>query len=212
MRHSLWRVYSWLKIAFCSFDSLFNYILLSVFKVEYNAYPKIRGRLFIRSSGVIKLGAGVTLNSCYSANPIGGAVMSSFKVFKGGSLQIGNRVGISNSAICCASLVVLEDDVLIGGNCAIYDTDFHSTKYNERIKNELDQDVRSSPVLIKRGAFIGASCIILKGVTVGENSIVGAGSVVSRSIPSNQIWGGNPARFLRNLRSDETPSFSHPQE
>lgn len=196
-------------MAVCSYDYLFNFLVLSVFDVKYDAYPRIRGRIFIRSSGMIRMGVGVTVNSKYSANPIGGAAMSSFKVFDGGSLHIGNRVGISNSAICCASLVVLEDDVLIGGNCAIYDTDFHSTKYNERIKNELDNGVKTSPVIIKRGAFVGASCIILKGVIIGENSIVGAGSVVSRSIPCNQIWGGNPARFLRDLRSDEKPDFPH---
>lgn len=57
----------------------------------------------------------------------------------------------------------------------------------------------NAPVVIEDNVFIGARSIILKGVTIGENSIVGAGSVVTRSIPSNQIWGGNPAKFIRNL-------------
>ena len=56
-----------------------------------------------------------------------------------------------------------------------------------------------SPVIIEDNVFIGARSIILKGVTIGRNSIVGAGSVVTKSIPSNQIWGGNPAKFIRNI-------------
>ena len=56
-----------------------------------------------------------------------------------------------------------------------------------------------STVKIKNNVFIGAKYIILKGVTIGENSVVGAGSVVTKSIPANQIWAGNPAKFIRNL-------------
>lgn len=198
-------LYSWVNWLTCLPDQFFNYVQLRLFHVRYAAYPTIRGRLFIRSSGTIVLGSGVVINSKYSANPIGGMPFASIKIFYGGKLKIGNGVGIANSAICCSSSIEIEDNVLIGGNCAIYDTDFHSTKYSERTKWEEDAGIKISPILIKKGAFIGASSIILKGVTIGQNSIVGAGSVVTRSIPSNQIWGGNPATFLRELRHDELP-------
>ena len=56
-----------------------------------------------------------------------------------------------------------------------------------------------APVIIEDTVFIGAKCIILKGVTIGQNSIVGAGSVVTKSIPADEIWGGNPAKFIRKL-------------
>ena len=55
------------------------------------------------------------------------------------------------------------------------------------------------PVIIENSVFIGAQSIILKGVTIGKNSIIGAGSVVTKNVPANQIWAGNPARFIKNI-------------
>lgn len=59
--------------------------------------------------------------------------------------------------------------------------------------------IKTKPVIIEEGAFIGGGTIILKGVVIGRHSVVGAGSVVTRSIPPGEIWAGNPARFVRKL-------------
>jgi acetyltransferase-like isoleucine patch superfamily enzyme len=115
---------------------------------------------------------------------------------------LGNDVGVSNSVFYAWKSIILEDEVMIGGGCQIYDTDFHSILYEDRILKG-DKKVKTAPVLIKKGAFIGASSIILKGVTIGERSVVAAGSVVTKSIPSDEVWGGNPARFIRKLTDDE---------
>lgn len=56
-----------------------------------------------------------------------------------------------------------------------------------------------SKVTIEHDAFIGAGCIILKGITIGACSVVGAGSVVTKNIPTGQVWAGNPAKFIRNI-------------
>ena len=96
-------------------------------------------------------------------------------------------------------ILVLEDDVMIGGSCCIYDSDFHSLKSVNRSLTKQDNDIHHKPVIIKRGAFIGAHSIILKGVTIGENSVIGAGSVVTKSVPSNEIWAGNPAKYLKTI-------------
>lgn len=81
----------------------------------------------------------------------------------------------------------------------MYTTDFHSLNPEVRSTvNDMKQR-KSAPVVIMDHAFIGAHCIILKGVTIGKNAIVGAGSVVTKSIPDNEIWAGNPAKFIRKV-------------
>jgi len=61
--------------------------------------------------------------------------------------------------------------------------------------------VKSAPIVIEDGAFVGGSSLIMKGVTIGRHSIVAAGSVVTKDIPPNEIWGGNPAKFIRKLEN-----------
>lgn len=75
---------------------------------------------------------------------------------------------------------------MIGGGCTICDTDFHPLDYEKRMKYDVDA-IGCKPVRIKEGAFIGMNSIILKGVTVGKNSIVGAGAVGTKDIPDNEI-------------------------
>ena len=78
------------------------------------------------------------------------------------------------------------------------DTDFHSLDFKKRICIP-DTDIKTGSIVIKKGAFIGSHSIILKNVTIGENSIIGAGSVVTRDIPANEIWAGNPVKFIKKI-------------
>jgi len=73
-----------------------------------------------------------------------------------------------------------------------------SIKYEDRILNG-DKATKSAPVCIEKGAFIGANVLILKGVTIGERSVIAAGSVVVNDVPSDEVWGGNPNRFLKRF-------------
>lgn len=110
--------------------------------------------------------------------------------------------GISNTAIVCHNKIIIGKNVFIGGDCKIYDTDFHSINFNKRI-SEVDDDINTAPIHIKNGSFIGAGTIILKGVTIGERSIIGAGSVVTKDIPDNEIWAGNRVKFIKiNLENE----------
>ncbi len=85
---------------------------------------------------------------------------------------------------------------MIGGGTCIYDTDFHPLTTADRL-NDNDEKIVSAAVIIEQNVFIGANCTILKGVTIGKNSIVGACSVVAKKIPPNEIWAGNPAKFIK---------------
>lgn len=144
------------------------------------------------------IGQNCKLNNGNHFNVIGRQQKCIFKV--SGELTFGNNVGLSSTAIVCLEKVAIGDFVKIGGNTVIYDTDFHSLDPSIRSDFENDKASRkSAPVIIEKNAFIGAHSTILKGVTIGENSIVGACSLVSRSIPANEIWGGNPAKFIKKI-------------
>jgi acetyltransferase-like isoleucine patch superfamily enzyme len=80
----------------------------------------------------------------------------------------------------------------------IWDTDFHPLDYLARRKHDTSM-IKTRPVVIGNDVFIGANSIILKGTTIGDRAIIGAGSVVSGNIPADQIWGGNPAKFIKNI-------------
>jgi acetyltransferase-like isoleucine patch superfamily enzyme len=111
---------------------------------------------------------------------------------------IGANTKISSHTFICEG-VTIEDDVFIGHNVSFINDRYpRSTTSNGALQTEADWKV--VPTRVKRGASIGTSSTILCGVTVGENSIVGAGSVVTRDVPANTIVAGNPARIIRKVK------------
>ena len=140
------------------------------------------------------------MNNRESSNPIGRFNRCSIIVGKKGDLIIGDNVGMSSTAIVCHNRIEIGNNVNIGGNVVIYDTDFHSINPQDRLYRKKDiENTKTKPVKIGNNAFIGAHSTILKGVTIGNNSVVGACSVVTKSIPENEIWGGNPAKKIKDL-------------
>ena len=91
-------------------------------------------------------------------------------------------------------------NVTIGGNTVIHDTDFHSLDTSAR-HNKLEdkKNAKWVKVTLKNNVFTGAYTTILKGVTINENSIIGACSVIAKDIPANEIWAGNPAKFIKSI-------------
>jgi acetyltransferase-like isoleucine patch superfamily enzyme len=112
-------------------------------------------------------------------------------------LTIGNNVGMSDVTITCHEKISIGNNILLGVGSQIRDTDNHSLNSQDRLIGLDWKNKKTSPIIIKDNVFIGAYSFILKGVTIGENSIVGAGSVVTKNIPNNEIWAGNPAKFIR---------------
>lgn len=111
--------------------------------------------------------------------------------------KIGRNCKISSHTFICEG-VTIEDDVFIGHNVTFINDRYpRATTKNGKLQSEKDWMCIST--LIKKGASIGSSATILCGVTIGENSIVGAGSVVTKDVPPNSIVAGNPAQILRYL-------------
>jgi acetyltransferase-like isoleucine patch superfamily enzyme len=118
---------------------------------------------------------------------------------QGAVIVIGNNTGISGGSICAAIRVEIGNECLLGANVTITDTDFHPIKPLGRRHNNNPHEIGSEPVVIEDNVFIGAGVVILKGVRVGRNSVIGAGSVVTKNVPANTIVAGNPARILKGL-------------
>jgi len=181
--------------------NLISYFLLYVNNVSFhnirsNGIPYI----MIARGGICKIGKNFKMNNGIYENPIGRTQPCMLIVDKGATLTIGNNVGISSTAIVTQCSIAIGNNVKIGGGVCIYDTDFHSIDSNIRKDKNLDTKNKiSKAVIIKDNVFIGAHSTILKGITIGENSIIGACSVVTKDIPQNEIWGGNPAHFIKHI-------------
>lgn len=109
--------------------------------------------------------------------------------------RIGANVKVSSHTFICEG-VTIEDDVFVGHNVSFINDKFpKSTNEGGALQTEADWVV--VPTVVKRGASIGTSVTILCGVTIGENAVVGAGSVVTKDVPANAVVAGVPARILR---------------
>jgi len=113
------------------------------------------------------------------------------------TIEIGNDVGMSGCSITARDKISIGDRVLIGAGVLIFDNDAHPICPTNRRYNY--EGVVSKPIIIHDDTFIGARAIIMKGVEIGEGSIVAAGSVVTKSVPSYTIVGGNPARVIKKI-------------
>ncbi len=183
------------------FDHFFTYIILYFSGTHFKTF-KVNGlpKIIISLGGVCSIDKNFKMNNKHSCNPIGRFQACSIFVGPKGNLAIGYNVGISSTAIVCHDKIEIGNNVNLGGNVVIYDTDFHSLKPKDRLNRDTDiSRTKTAPVKICNNVFIGAHSTILKGVTIGENSIVGACSVVTKSIPDNEIWAGNPAKFIRSI-------------
>lgn len=156
------------------------------------------GILTIEGTCKVRISDNVHINSGKTFNVIGGDTRTVFRTVGAGKIDIGCNSGISNSTFVAANSITIGENVLIGGSCKFYDTDFHPINVNDRL-NDNKTEIKTAPIEIQDNVFIGAHCIILKGVTICQGSVVGAGSVVTKSVPEGEVWAGNPAHFIRKL-------------
>lgn len=181
---------------------LFNIFKFRRYGVIFGRNLRIRGKiqLQVHYKASVIFGDNISISSGNMSNPMGRNVCSSIRVHESAVLHIGNNFGMSSACLWVSTGVTIGNNVKIGALSIITDTDAHSLDPALRSNPSTDfVNARKSPIVIKDNAFIGAGCFIGKGVTIGENSIVGAGSVVTTDIPDNEIWAGNPAKFVKKL-------------
>jgi acetyltransferase-like isoleucine patch superfamily enzyme len=109
---------------------------------------------------------------------------------------IGNNCKISSHTFVCEG-VTIEDDVFVGHNVAFINDLYPRATASGQLQTEADWVVEKT--LVKKGASIGSGATILAKITIGENAIIGAGSVVTKSVPPNTIVAGNPAKKIRTI-------------
>lgn len=119
-------------------------------------------------------------------------------------LIIGHNVGIGwQTTIAVGSKVILGDNVRMGGRNFIAGYPGHPLDAQERAKGLPDHENQIGDVILEKDVWIGTGAMIMAGVTIGEGSIIAAGSIVTKSLPSNVLAGGNPARIIRHLNSSD---------
>ena len=181
------------------FYPMLNRVLLKKKGAVLGRNVQIPGKLNLVTSGnnVIAIGDNCYFSSGDAVNPISSNLQGAIYLEKGASLKIGNNVGMSSTRMWIHDSVTIGDNVKIGACVLITDTDAHPLDFLARRTS--NEGTKSAPIVIEDDVWVGAHSIILKGVTIGARSIIGAGSVVVRSIPADCVAAGNPCKVIKSI-------------
>lgn len=186
----------------------YNRFYFKAIGVEYGKNLRVYNKVYVHGSGVVNIGDNLRFSSGDGINPISRNIRGEILVqYKDSVIEIGDNVGISSACIRSVNHITIGNNVNIGGDCLIIDTDAHPHDYLQRRyeyrrktgKEEYAKLIPSAPITIGDDVWIGARCQILKGVSIGERSIIAAGSIVTRDIPADVVAGGNPCKVIRKI-------------
>ncbi len=193
------------KVLYSLIVLFIGYLKLFLYKLQYinrevtwGKNMSVHGNIFFRCKGKAIFGDNIVWTNLNRFNPVGLAKNCSIYVEKGGQLFVGSNSGFSGVSIVCHSKIEIGEYCNFGGNTFIWDTDFHPLNYLDRRIHDKSK-IYSNPIVIGNDVFVGANSTILKGVTIGDRAIIGCGSVVSRDIPSDEVWAGNPIKLIRKI-------------
>lgn len=154
--------------------------------------------LQIHRKSTVEIGDHLQLRSFKQSNPLSPATPVSISTRnEKSSIKIGYYFSMTGGGIIAAEYIRIGNRVTVGANTIICDTDFHPLRSADRLQDSNRGAI--APIIVEDNVFIGMQCLILKGVTIGEASVIGAGSIVTNDIPPGVIAAGNPAHVIREL-------------
>ena len=192
-------------LIYCKISIFYKRLKLAFWDVEYGKNVRIIGlmRLRMTKDSEIVIGDNFTAYSGYKST-IDSGRKNILAAVGGAKIIIRDNVGMTSTSIYCQEKIEIGNNVLIGAATIIMDNNFHSLDYTLRGTSKEGYQhkgtINTAPVIIGDHVFIGTRCIINKGVCIGEGSVVAAGSVVVKDIPAWEVWGGNPAKFIKSLK------------
>lgn len=155
------------------------------------------GKPIIKNNGKIEIGNNVTLhshNKSYHAQMYGPVKL---KTSKGGRIIIRDNSRLNGCCLSSNKFIKIGNNCLIAANTQIIDSNGHQSNPLKRQEQDLARNI-----IIEDNVWIGLNCIILKGICIGENSIIGAGSVITKNVPKNCIVAGNPAKIVKMNKNE----------
>lgn len=192
-----------------NFYKIYNLLYFGLHGVKFGKRMRAYNRIYIIGDGKVTIGDDFLFTSGDSLNPICRNIRGSiYTMTPNARIEIGDRVGISSACFWAKERITIGNDVNIGGDCIIIDNDAHPINYIQRRNvykeevglSEYYKKIRTAPIVIDDDVWVGARCLILKGVHIGARSVIAAGSIVTTDIPSDVIAGGNPCKIIRNLK------------
>lgn len=198
--------FDWSGMFFYAIDVIYNKLHMLIFNrmIHFICFCKgvklgrnitFYGNPIVRRypNSTIRLGDNCKFNSAKNSISIGLLQQCAFVTLtENAKIIIGKNSGASGLRIQARTAITIGDNVLIGAGCTILDNDSHHSDPHKREQNLIP----SRPITIEDNVFIGLQSVILKGVTIGKNSVIGANSVVFNDIPENSIALGNPCKVI----------------
>lgn len=172
---------------------LITYPYLLLLGVKLKNPPKIFGKLYIKLKGTSKLVIG---SDCeFRSNPASNMIGINRRCYistlsNEAQINIGNSCGFSGTVIAAENNITIGNNVRCGANTTITDTDWHTDD---------SRSGKPSPIIIGNNVWLRLNSVVLKGVRIGDNTLIGANSLVIKDIPANVIAGGNPCKVIKEI-------------